>query len=124
MVFERRSEGRGSDRSGGRSSGRGDGRSSGFSGGRSGGRSSGFGGGRSSGGRSSRGSTEMHSAVCDQCGSKCELPFKPTGDKPVLCSDCFRKAGPSGSRGSSSSVDLSEINAKLDRILELLSDDE
>lgn len=31
----------------------------------------------------------MHSAVCDECGKRCKVPFKPTGDKPVYCSDCF-----------------------------------
>jgi len=32
----------------------------------------------------------MHKAVCSECGKDCEVPFKPTGDKPVFCSDCFR----------------------------------
>jgi len=31
----------------------------------------------------------MHKAICSECGKKCEVPFKPTGDKPVLCSNCF-----------------------------------
>ena len=108
MAFERndrRGSGRTNER---RSSGRDGGRDSSFSNRNS---------GRTGGNRSNRGSGEMHSAVCDKCGSRCELPFKPTGDKPVLCSDCFRKAGPS--RGNSN-VDLSEINKKLDKILELL----
>ncbi len=109
MAFdrnERRSSGRTSER---RSSGRDGGRNSSFDN-----RNSGRDGGR----RSSRGSGEMHSATCDKCGANCELPFKPTQGKPVLCSDCFRKEGPS--RSNNSSVDLSEINAKLDKILELL----
>jgi CxxC-x17-CxxC domain-containing protein len=33
----------------------------------------------------------MYDAVCDQCGRKCKVPFKPTGDKPVYCSDCFEQ---------------------------------
>ncbi|MGE0792579.1 MAG: CxxC-x17-CxxC domain-containing protein [Candidatus Woesearchaeota archaeon] len=118
MAFEK-SERRGS-REGGRSSGR-ESRGS-----REGGRSSSFGGRSSSrdrpSGRSSRGSSEMYSAVCDKCGANCELPFKPTMGKPVLCSDCFRKEGPSRSK-TDTNIDLSEINAKLDKILELLSDD-
>ena len=28
-------------------------------------------------------------AVCAECGKECELPFKPTGDRPVYCRDCF-----------------------------------
>lgn len=31
----------------------------------------------------------MHQAVCASCGKTCEIPFKPTGDKPVYCRDCF-----------------------------------
>ena len=77
----------GSNRGGGRPSG---GRGS-FGGGRSGGRS--FGGG----GRD-RERPQMHSAVCADCGNRCEVPFKPTGDKPVYCSDCFGGNDRSGGR--------------------------
>ena len=38
---------------------------------------------------------QMFSAVCDNCGRNCEVPFQPTGSKPVLCSNCFQeKNGP------------------------------
>ena len=53
----------------------------------------GFGGGsrRSSGGGGySSGPRELHTATCSSCGKSCEVPFKPTGDKPVYCSDCFQ----------------------------------
>ena len=33
----------------------------------------------------------MHSAVCDACKKTCEVPFKPTGNKPIYCSSCFSK---------------------------------
>lgn len=36
---------------------------------------------------------QMFSATCDKCGNKCEVPFKPSGGKPVLCSDCFSNQG-------------------------------
>nr|MDD6336165.1 zinc-ribbon domain containing protein [bacterium] len=36
------------------------------------------------------GSRTMYPAVCAQCGKECQVPFQPTGDKPVYCSDCFR----------------------------------
>jgi CxxC-x17-CxxC domain-containing protein len=32
---------------------------------------------------------EMHQAVCAQCGKDAIVPFRPTGQKPVYCSDCF-----------------------------------
>ncbi|MCD4760487.1 hypothetical protein K8R42_01175 [bacterium] len=40
----------------------------------------------------------MHKAVCDKCGQNCEVPFRPTGDKPIFCSDCFSKQGGRDSR--------------------------
>lgn len=71
-------------------------RPNGFGGGRSKG---GFGGGRSSGNRFGGAKRnfgdrdfnrpQMHQATCAECGKRCEVPFKPTGDKPVYCSDCF-----------------------------------
>ncbi len=43
----------------------------------------------------------MHSAVCSSCGKSCEVPFMPSGDKPVYCRDCF--AGRSAMGGDRSS---------------------
>ncbi len=34
---------------------------------------------------------EMHKATCADCGKESEVPFKPTGDRPVYCKDCFSK---------------------------------
>jgi len=71
-----------------------------------------------------RGERQKFSAVCAKCGQKCEVPFRPTGGKPVYCSDCFDKGGDDNrgrGRGAGSSVDLAEVNAKLDRILKMLS---
>ena len=34
---------------------------------------------------------EMHKAVCAECKKECEVPFKPTADKPVYCRECFMK---------------------------------
>ncbi|MCX6743815.1 MAG: hypothetical protein NT116_06325, partial [Candidatus Parcubacteria bacterium] len=41
------------------------------------------------GGRDFGTRSQMHDAICAECGQKCEVPFKPTGDKPVYCSNCF-----------------------------------
>jgi CxxC-x17-CxxC domain-containing protein len=38
----------------------------------------------------------MHKAICAQCGSQCEVPFKPSNDKPVYCSECFSKKNNEG----------------------------
>jgi CxxC-x17-CxxC domain-containing protein len=39
--------------------------------------------------RERRGPREMHEVVCAACGVTTEVPFKPTGEKPVYCRDCF-----------------------------------
>ena len=84
----------------------------------------------------------MHSAVCDNCGRECEVPFRPTSGKPVYCSNCFENqrsnldSGNSGNSGrferrnferprneqstSPSQDKFAELNAKLDSILKLL----
>lgn len=51
----------------------------------------GFGGGSSYGEE-----RQMFSAVCDNCGKDCQVPFRPSGEKPVYCSDCFEKMGNGG----------------------------
>ncbi|MDD3032739.1 MAG: hypothetical protein PHX52_01975 [Candidatus Pacebacteria bacterium] len=32
---------------------------------------------------------EMFEVICDDCGRQCKVPFKPSNDKPIYCSDCF-----------------------------------
>jgi len=38
-----------------------------------------------------RQSRQMHPAVCSNCGKDTEVPFKPSGERPVYCRDCFRR---------------------------------
>ena len=59
------------------------------------GSSYGSGYGSSGYGRSQR---EMHDAVCAQCGKDTQVPFRPSGDRPVYCSDCFSKQPASSPR--------------------------
>ncbi len=33
----------------------------------------------------------MYSAVCADCRKECSIPFKPTGERPVYCKDCFSR---------------------------------
>jgi len=37
---------------------------------------------------------QMFPAVCAECGKDTQVPFEPRGDRPVYCSDCYRKVGP------------------------------
>ena len=57
----------------------------------------------------------MTRVTCSDCGNKCEVPFKPTSDKPVFCSDCFKKKG-----GGNTDSKFDLINEKLDKIMEAL----
>lgn len=127
-----------------------DSKSSGFSGARGGRKPAGGGYGERKSFGSDSAVQAMHKATCAECGNTCEVPFKPNGRKPVLCSMCFKKdgaddgqrprgasfgkpsfndrraAGPqSGSfrdRNTSNQGDeLRKINAKLDAILKLLA---
>lgn len=33
----------------------------------------------------------LHKAICADCKKECEVPFKPTGNRPVYCKECFSK---------------------------------
>jgi len=109
-------------------------------GGRSGGNFRG-GGGRPGGGgfrgrdsnRRDSGRREMHDAVCDNCGNDCKVPFRPSGDKPIYCSDCFEakngggrpqrdnaRAGGGDNSNKELLVQITAVNAKLERILRVL----
>ncbi len=82
------------------------------------------------------GALELHRAVCERCGESCEVPFKPTGSKPVYCRDCFKKNDSSDgekfapsrrsndrfeSKPTVSSDDIAKINRKLDKIMKALN---
>lgn len=82
-----------------------------------------FRGGRPGGRRDFRDRPEMHDAICDKCGAKCQVPFRPSGDKPIFCNDCFHRKGGRDDRprradnNQQLKEQLDNINAKLDKIL-------
>jgi CxxC-x17-CxxC domain-containing protein len=99
---------------------------------------------RDFGGDRHMGKPQMYNAVCSNCGKECQVPFKPTGDKPVYCRDCFAKINGGDSRNnfarsnrnersafytsnqdsrsqSGGDQQLREMNVKLDKILALLN---
>lgn len=38
----------------------------------------------------------MYKTVCADCKNECEVPFKPSQDRPVYCRDCFAKRKAAG----------------------------
>ncbi len=44
------------------------------------------------------GQKQMFAATCADCRKQCEVPFQPSGDKPVYCKDCFNKRRESAPR--------------------------
>lgn len=67
-------------------------------------------GGRDSGGsrfgRSDSRPRTMHQAVCAECGEPCEVPFRPSGGRPIYCSKHFEgREGGDSRRSDSRSFD-------------------
>jgi CxxC-x17-CxxC domain-containing protein len=46
------------------------------------------------------GERALFSATCAGCGKEAQMPFQPSGARPVYCSDCYHdhRGSPSGSR--------------------------
>lgn len=78
-----------------------------------------FGRGERSFGRESRGRTEKTEAICDKCGKTCYLPFKPTGGKPVYCSNCFEEK--TEKAVGVTLEQFQELSRKIDRIMKALN---
>lgn len=49
--------------------------------------------GDSRGGGYSNAPREMYPATCARCGKETTVPFKPNGEKPVYCKDCYQPKG-------------------------------
>lgn len=50
----------------------------------------------------------LHKAICADCKKDCEVPFKPTGERPVYCKPCFSKRKNKGPIHSSSQTVVQE----------------
>lgn len=49
-----------------------------------------YGGGGGGYGGGERRPREMYDVTCANCGRAAQVPFQPTGSRPVYCSDCFQ----------------------------------
>ncbi len=63
----------------------------------------------------------MHDATCGKCGAKCQVPFRPTPGKEVLCDDCFGKSGKGGKDNGELMAELKGLHVKLDRLMKILA---
>ena len=59
----------------------------------------GGGGGGGGGGMYQDGPREMYPITCAECGNEAMVPFRPRGDRPVYCSDCFSRMRAESSSG-------------------------
>jgi CxxC-x17-CxxC domain-containing protein len=62
----------------------------------------------------------MHAATCGECGNACEVPFKPSNDKPVFCNDCFmskRNDRDAGHRGDNNRGERREERGTKERYI-------
>lgn len=53
-------------------------------------------GGRLSFNNQDRGPAALFKATCAKCGVSCEVPFRPTGGRPIYCRDCFQGKNDAG----------------------------
>lgn len=51
---------------------------------------------------------ELFKATCSSCNKSCEVPFRPSGDKPVFCRECFANKDQSNDRSSERSESRGE----------------
>ena len=45
---------------------------------------------------------QLYEVTCASCGKKTQVPFKPSGNRPVYCRDCYmqqRRGGMGGGMG-------------------------
>lgn len=75
--------------------------------------------------RFSKSEKKMHLINCDKCGDSCEVPFKPIGNKPTYCSNCYRKEETPRTKESNkkelNNYELDLINEKLNKIMKALN---
>jgi CxxC-x17-CxxC domain-containing protein len=65
-----------------------------------------YGGGKNRESRPAGAAAELFPATCSECGKSCEVPFRPSSDKPVYCSTCFgMKKSANESRGTNHQSD-------------------
>ena len=48
-------------------------------------------GGGDQAGRTDQHGRQLFEVDCSSCGNKAKVPFKPSGDRPVYCRDCYMK---------------------------------
>jgi len=57
----------------------------------------------------------MHDAVCAECKQTCQVPFRPTNERPVYCKDCFTKRGGPDNKSDFKSAPRRDFDRRDDR---------
>jgi CxxC-x17-CxxC domain-containing protein len=82
---------------------------------------------------------KLYDAVCSKCGKKCQVPFRPSNDRPVYCKDCFgapqqsttgaktftsatSEARPEGKTIADLTRQIAAMNTKIDTMLKILEE--
>jgi len=42
---------------------------------------------------------QLYNVKCDKCGKQTQVPFKPSGDRPVYCRECYMQKREGGFGG-------------------------
>jgi CxxC-x17-CxxC domain-containing protein len=59
---------------------------------------------------------QLFAAVCSDCGKGCEVPFRPSAEKPVYCSACFGKKKHDGERDSRDGARVPEFKKETAKV--------
>lgn len=65
---------------------------------------------RSGGGFGGRPQGQLYPAVCAECSKPCEVPFRPDGQRPIYCRDCY--GGPAAAAASAREFSAKQSFAK------------
>lgn len=65
----------------------------------------------------------MFEAICATCNKKCQVPFRPNGEKPVYCSDCFRGGQANTPQGNFNRPQQSQTFAPISQVPDRRIDD-
>lgn len=61
----------------------------------------------------------LYQATCADCHKECELPFRPSGDRPVYCKECFRLRKARPAEGRTPRPELPSLTAPVSAVIDI-----